>query len=155
MRLSLRLLFSIIWVFLAVSIGVFAERPFNSQARLIDSHGLRIPSIFYGTLPNPKAAFEHSRIMKTSGASSRLCNVRDAVYRESDGLGRLLRVSNGCRDVHYQVEYYRSCGSQCGGGYENWTYSDSLYATWCDQYSIDLNGCVGGCAEESYCDGCL
>jgi hypothetical protein len=154
MRLSLRLLFSITWVFLVVSIGVFAERPFSSYARLIDSHGRRIPSIFYGTSPSHRAAFQNSWIMKTSGASARPCNARNAIYRESDGLARFVPVQGGCREAHYQVEYPRSCGSQCGGGFENWTYSDSMAATWCDQYSIDLDGCNSGCAEDSWCWGC-
>jgi hypothetical protein len=154
MRWSLRLLFSITWVFLVVSIGVFAERPFGST-RLIDSHGRRIPSIFYGTSPSPRAAFEHSRIMKASGASARPCNVRDAIYHQSDGFGRFLRVQGLCREVHYQVEEVRSCGSSCGGGSEAWTYTNSLIATWCDQYQIDNLGCQTGCSEHSYCYGCL
>jgi len=152
---SLRMLFSITWVFLVVSIGVFAERSFGSYTHLIDSHGRRIPSIFYGTSPSAAgAAFQNSRIMKTSGARARPCNVRDAIYRESDGLGRFLKVQGTCRDVHYQVGEFRSCGSVCGGGWENWTYSDSLNATWCDQYQIDLMGCVGQCAEHTTCWGC-
>jgi hypothetical protein len=61
------LLFSITWVFLVVSVGVLAGHPFSSYTHLIDSHGRRIPSIFYGTSPRPGAAFQKSRIMKVSG----------------------------------------------------------------------------------------
>jgi hypothetical protein len=151
MRISLRLLFSITWIFLVVSIGFFEER--SSYARLIDSHGRRIPSIFYGTSPSHRAAFQNSRIMKTSGDSARPCNARNAIYRESDGFGRFVQVQGLCRDAHYQVEFIRNCVS-CGGGEENWTYSDSMAATWCDQYQIDPYGCTYGCYEDSWCYGC-
>ncbi len=75
--------------------------------------------------------------------------LKTAVYRESDGLPRLLNVQGSC-GAHYQYEITRNCGS-CLGGTEEWTYSDSDLATYCDGYTFDSYGCDGGCNEQVWC----
>src|SRR5947207_12904257 len=118
--------------------------------RIINLHGTQISSIFYGLSPNPKITPEYFRVMKTNSGNTRSCPVlKTAVYRESDGLARLVNVQGFCGG-HYQVEITRHCGS-CLGGTEGWTYSDSNLATYCDGYAIDPDGCTGGCNEHSWC----
>jgi hypothetical protein len=117
--------------------------------RIINWHGTQIPSIFYGLSPNPKITPEYFRAMKTNSRNARPCPLlKTAVYRESDGLARLLQVQGGCC-CHFQLEITRPCVS-CLGGDEQWTYSDSDLATYCDGYTFDV-GCVGNCVDHVWC----
>ena len=117
--------------------------------RIINLHGTQISSIFYGLSPNPKITPEYFRVMKTNSGNTRSCPVlKTAVYRESDGLARLLQVQGGSC-CHYQWEITSDCGS-CQGGTEEWTYSDSQLATYCDGYTFDM-GCVGNCVDHGWC----
>jgi hypothetical protein len=118
--------------------------------RIINRHGTQIPSIFYGLSPNPKITPEYFRVMKTNSRNTRPCPaLKTAVYRESDGLARLVQVQGGCC-CHYQVEITRDCGS-CQGGTEEWTYSDTDLVTYCDGYTFDNEGCTGQCVEHVWC----
>lgn len=124
-----------------------------NRARIIDRHGRQIPSVYNGVSPNLRYAHAFAQMMRTGGTNPRSCSdVHAAIYRESDHVGRLLKVQGGC-GAHYQVEEIRPCGS-CLGGSENWTYSDVTIATWCDGYIIDQMGCNGSCREDTYCDSC-
>ncbi len=63
------------------------------ETRIINRQGTQIPSVFYGLSPNPKITTEYFRFMKTNRRNARPCPVlKTAVYRESDGLARLLQV---------------------------------------------------------------
>ena len=118
-------------------LSVFSHGSTVGPSQIIDTHGRHIASVFNGVSPNLRYARAFSQMMKTGGTSPSPCTlVRKAVFRESDHIGRLLKVQVGC-GAHDQVEEIRNCGSSCGGCSENWTYSDSLIATWCDGYIID------------------
>ncbi len=127
----------------------------SAKARVIDKHGRQIPNLFYGTAPDSRVALEYFRNARASGENGRSCSVRKAIYRESDGLGRLVKVVAMCL-AHYQVDEFRNCESYCGGGQEQWTYSDALIATYCDGYTWDYTACGSGqCYEEFTCFSCL
>src|SRR5260370_14169363 len=122
----------------------------STEARIIDRHGAQIPTVFFGISPNPRVAPQYG-FRRTSGTSAGSCSVLKAIYRESTGLGTLLHVQDYCPDyAHHQVQTTRECLS-CGGGYENWTYSDSEMATYCDGYVIDNMGSAYSCREDSWC----
>jgi hypothetical protein len=128
----------------------------SPTVRMINRSGVRITSIFADATPNRKAAFELYRNLSINRAGTRPCPIRSAVYRKSESVARFINVQGGCRDVHYQVEVLRTCGSQCGGGDENWTYSNPNLAGYCDQYQVDRQGCnTGNCLEDSWCGGCF
>jgi|SRR5271165_5680438 len=124
----------------------------SAELRIIDRHGMQIPSIFYGISPNPKIAPEYYRVLKTKGSSLSSCSVLKTSYHDhSDAAVRLLLVQAGCQG-HYQVDYNRSCGSQCSGGEEGWTFSDSDISDYCTGYAIEYTGCnTGTCRTEYTC----
>jgi len=125
-------------------------RASSTQARTIDRHGKQIPSIFSGVSPSARIALEYAR--RINERREILGSFRTTIYRRADR-GQLKEVCGGpppCRS-HYQVQYTRSCGSSCGGGEENWCYADSINASYCDGYFIDMTGCASGCQEENAC----
>ena len=123
-----------------------------TQARIIDRNGIHIPSIFHGISPNPRFAVEYQRTLKGKGRNPGSCFVLQASYHYNRGTGQLLNVQGTGCGAHYQVSELRNCGSQCGGGQEDWTYSDSLLASYCDGYAVDYLACnTGNCREDSWC----
>lgn len=124
----------------------------TSAARIINSRGEQIISIFQSIAPNPRLGPEYYREIEAGrNRSSASCpTIKSAVFRESDGLPQLLKAQGGCPYGHYQVDTYRDCVT-CGGGIENWTYSDSEEAEYCDGYAIDFLGCGAGCREDTAC----
>ena len=128
----------------------------SRKLRIIERLGKQIPSVFYGIAPSPKIALEYFRA-RENRANPGACHVQNAIYRESEGIARFLTVQSGCNYGRYQTDETRPCGSYCGGGEENWTYSDSLLATYCDRYQIDMTACnTQNCQEDTACwdDGC-
>jgi hypothetical protein len=121
----------------------------STEAKIIDRHGKRILSIFSGITPDPRIALECSRIINDKRQNPGSGTVRKTIYRRADR-PRLLPVCNAPCRSHYQVQYTRDCLS-CGGGTENWCYSDSINATYCEGYAIYPTGCVSGCTEEDLC----
>jgi hypothetical protein len=109
----------------------------STQTRIIDRHGSQIPTIFYGTSPNPKMALEYSRIMKAKGRNPSSCSALKAVYHPADGLAHFLNVS-GCAS-HWQVDYFRIC-NHCGGQ-DDWTFTDSNLSDYCTGYTSEYVGC--------------
>jgi hypothetical protein len=120
-----------------------------NQNGWIDRYGKQIPSIFYGIPLSVRIAPLYYRIKQTNGRSLGSCSVLKASFHNSDRLGRFLNVDDGCTS-HYQVPEERSCGSQCSGGMETWTFSDSEIADYCDGYAIDFEGCTTGTCREDY-----
>ncbi len=150
MKLSSRLhMFKIALVLLLVT-GITFAAASSSHASLVDRHGRRIPSIFYGASPNPGIALEYSRIINKKGQNARPCDIRNAIYRQTDK-PRFMKASIYICRSHYQFCQDRPCGS-CGGGSESWCYSDSEQAIHQDGYTFDSFGCTSGCNEEVGCD---
>ena len=116
----------------------------SHRVRTINKHGRPIPSIYYGAIPDSRVVYE----LKSPGKGHTSCLVVKAVYRESSNKPRFLPVVGGCGG-HYQVDYYRNCGSACGGT-EDWTYSDSFVATWCDGYTFNQEGCATMTCTDQY-----
>jgi hypothetical protein len=112
------------------------------SGHLIDSHGKQIPSIFFDTPANFTYALEAIRNKPNSGP----CKMRDALYRPSDRIARVVQVSCGS---HYFSEGSSICGQPCGG-YESTTYSDP-FADYCTGYEFDNDGCEAGCRETVTC----
>jgi len=147
-------------IVLASTLPLLTLEPANAsqsrKPRIIDRLGEQIPSVFYGIGPSPRIALEYFRA-RENRENPRACHVQNAIYRESEGIARFLKVQSGCDYARYQVAEYRNCGSYCGGGEENWTYSDSLLATYCDRYQIDMTACnTQNCQEDTACwdDAC-
>ena len=126
-----------------------------AKVQIIDKHGRPLPNIFYGASRDSRVAFELSGRAAAGRTSDRPCLVRKVVYRQSEDPGRLVEVQGRCAG-HYFVSEYRDCEAYCGGGVEQWVYSDSLLATYCDGYTYDYTGCGSGqCFEEFTCFGCF
>jgi hypothetical protein len=125
----------------------------STEAKTVDRHGKRVPSIFSGISPNPRIALEVSRIIitKDDRKNPGPCVVRDAIYRRADR-PRFKKVGQLTCRSHYQVQYTYPAGcDNCGGGTENWTYSDPPNSTYCYGYEIDLTGCNSSCREDNEC----
>ena len=121
----------------------------STEAKIIDRHGKQIASIFSGITPGPRIALECSRIINDKRKNPGSSIVRKSIYRRADRPQLLLVCGSPCRS-HYQVQYTRDCLS-CGGGTENWCYSDSINASYCEGYYITPTGCASGCNEENSC----
>ena len=119
------------------------------QPRIIDKHGSQIPSIYYGALPDPRVVYE-----LTGRSASSTCSLLKAVYRESENRARIVQVQDSCGS-HYMVDYYRNCGSECGGT-EDWTFADSTISEWCIGYTFNYTSCnTQNCRDQYTCYQCF
>ena len=121
--------------------------PSQAKGRIMNREGKRIPSIFYDASPDARASRAYSWILKQGiRRSTASCSVVTAVFRQSKDTPQLLNVQSGCGG-HYQVDFIRDCMS-CGGGTEDWAYSNSDLADYCEGYAFDHEGCELGCTQQ-------
>jgi len=152
--LSRLLMYTSLTILLACLTPKYAGHALTREAHIVDRHGNQISSIFFAVSPDPRLARDMDRSRRRDGGS---CSVRGLVYRQSDQTPRLKKVSSDYCTGSYQVDEFRSCGSACSGGDEDWTYSDSSRSQFCTGYSFDNLACnTGRCREEYTCekDGC-
>jgi hypothetical protein len=117
----------------------------SAQPRIIDAYGRPAPSIFYGSVRNPRFAIE----LQIDAADYKTPVCKIAVYRESEGLAHKQNVYCG---GHYQKPVARSCGSYCRGGEEHWTYADAGGAAYTSGWDTSPSGCnTGKCNEHLTC----
>jgi len=132
---------------LAVS-AVSVARP--HRVRIITNQGMQIRSVFFGTSPNLKVALAFSRATRAKEVNRGSCSIRKAIYRETDDPARFLNVQGGGCIHHYQVDYFLNCEALCGGGMEDWTYSNALLASYCDGGMIEYTACNNGDCQNDF-----
>jgi hypothetical protein len=145
----------VVLVFL-LGLSLSANNSGPIQPRIINRQGRQISAIFYGTSPDPRVVYE----LKAKGTIPSSCSLLKTVYHESARTARLRKVGGPTCGAHYQVDYFRNCSSGGGGGTSNddWTFGDSMIATWCDGYDFSYTSCpTGNCRDQFTCfsDDCL
>jgi len=136
-------------LFFAVLLAAYPTLNASDRLKVINRHGRPVPSVYDGTVPDPKVIYELEAARTKSAAPN--CSLLKTVYHPSDHGARFLPVLGESCAGHYMVDEYRTC-TYCGGQ-EDWTYVDYfLESEWCIGYEFHYESCLTqNCRDQSTC----